>query len=164
MQQTRSFGKSCTVGRWRRGSTPTAPATLLIETDTLTKTAVLTKAFTIFKNSLPRNPKAVEYLQSRNINHKQHEAGFINAGYHHELGKELTESLAKHGLLKVKPAGGYTPWAKDCIVFRQCMVLSPAFLTLLWNGKLAAYQTNEFPYFSPSKSSLNTCPIITRSG
>ena len=112
-------------------TTPTAPATLLIETDSLTKTAVLTKAFTIFKNSLPRNPKAVEYLQSRSLDYKQHETGFINAGYHHELTKELTESLAKHGLLKPKPAGGFTTWAKDCIVFRQCMVLSPAFLTLL---------------------------------
>jgi DNA primase len=107
-------------------TTPTAPATLLIETDTLTKTAVLTKAFTIFKNSLPRNPKAVEYLQSRNINHKQIETGFINAGYHHELGKEVAESLidpssrlSRHGLLKPKPAGGFTTWAKDCIVFPQ---------------------------------------------
>jgi DNA primase len=36
--------------------TPTAPATLFIETDTLTRTAVLTKAFTIFKISLPRKP------------------------------------------------------------------------------------------------------------
>ena len=95
---------------------PQAPATLLIETDSLTKSAVLSKAFTIFKNSLPRNPKAVEYLQSRSLNYKQHEAGFINAGYHHELTKELTESLAKYGLLKPKPAGGYSTWAKDCIV------------------------------------------------
>jgi hypothetical protein len=48
-----------------------APATMFIETDTFAKTAVLSKAFTIFKNSLPRNPKAIDYLQSRNINHKQ---------------------------------------------------------------------------------------------
>jgi DNA primase len=98
-------------------TTPTALATLLIETDSLTKSAVLSKAFTIFKNSLPRNPKAVEYLQSRSLNYKQHETGFINAGYHHELGKELTENLAKFGLLKPKAAGGFTTWAKDCIVF-----------------------------------------------
>ena len=102
---------------------PQAPAAMFVETDSLTKTAVLTKAFTIFKNSLPRNPKAIVYLQSRNLNHsknpsdKQIETGFINAGYHHELGKELTESLAKYGLLKVKPSGGFTTWAKDCIVF-----------------------------------------------
>ncbi len=42
-------------------TTPTAPATMFIETGTLTKSAVLSKAFTIFKNSLPRNPKAVQY-------------------------------------------------------------------------------------------------------
>jgi DNA primase len=107
------------------GETPQSPATLLIETDTLAKTAVLSKAFTIFKNSLPRNPKAVTYLQSRNLDYsknpadKQHETGFINAGYHHELGKELAESLAKHGLLKPKPSGGFTTWAKEGIVFPQ---------------------------------------------
>ena len=94
-----------------------APASLFIEADVLAKEAVLSKAFTIFKNSLSRNPKAIAYLQSRGLNYKQHETGFINAGYHHELGKELTESLAKHGLLKSKPAGGYTIWAKDCIIF-----------------------------------------------
>jgi DNA primase len=108
------------AGLYNIETTPTAPATLLIETDTLTKSAVLSKAFIIFKNSLPRNPKAVEYLQSRGLDYKQHETGFINAGYHHELGKELTESLAKCGLLKPKPAGGFTTWAKDCVVFPQC--------------------------------------------
>jgi DNA primase catalytic core len=96
---------------------PQAPASLFIEADALAKEAVLSKAFTIFKNSLPRNPKAVDYLQSRGLDYKQHEIGFINAGYHHELTKELTESLAKHGLLKPKPAGGFTTWAKDCIVY-----------------------------------------------
>lgn len=109
------------------GEVPQAPACLFVEADSLTKTAVLSKAFTIFKNSLPRNPKAIAYLQSRNLDHKQHEAGFINAGYHHELGKELAESLidpscrlGRHGLLKPKPSGGFTTWAKDCIVFPQC--------------------------------------------
>jgi DNA primase catalytic core len=99
------------------GETSQAPATMFVQTDSLTKSAVLSKAFAIFKKALPLTKRAVEYLQSRNLNHKHHETGFINAGYHHELGKELTESLAKHGLLKLKPAGGYTTWAKDCIVF-----------------------------------------------
>jgi DNA primase catalytic core len=98
-------------------TTPTAPATLLIETDSLTKSAVLSKAFGLFKKALPLTKRAVEYLQSRSLDYKQHETGFINAGYHHELTKELTESLAKFGLLKPKPSGGFTTWAKDCIVF-----------------------------------------------
>ena len=84
-----------------------APASMFIEADLLAKEAVLSKVFTIFKNSLPRNPKAIKYLQSRGLEYKQHEIGFINAGYRHELGKELTERLAKHGLLILKPAGGY---------------------------------------------------------
>jgi DNA primase len=109
------------------GETPTAPATLLIETDSLTKTAVLSKAFTIFKKALPLTKRAVDYLQIRNLDYNQYETGFINAGYHHELGKEVAESLidpscrlGRHGLIKPKPAGGYTTWAKDCIVFPQC--------------------------------------------
>jgi len=72
-----------------------APASMFIEADLLVQEAVLSKVFTIFKNSLPRNPKAIKYLQSRGLEYKQHETGFINAGYHHELGKELTERLAK---------------------------------------------------------------------
>jgi hypothetical protein len=59
-----------------------APASSFIEDDTLAKSAVLSKAFTISKNSLPRTPKAVKYLQSRGLEYKLHETGFINAGYH----------------------------------------------------------------------------------
>ena len=94
-----------------------APASMFIEADLLAKEAVLSKVFTIFKNSLPRNPKAIKYLQSRGLEYKQHEIGFINAGYRHELGKELSGSLAKDGLLKSKPSGGFTTWVKECIVF-----------------------------------------------
>lgn len=74
-------------------ATTPAPATMFIETDTLTKTAVLSKAFGLFKKALPLTKRAIEYLQSRSLDYKQHETGFINAGYHHELTKELTESL-----------------------------------------------------------------------
>jgi hypothetical protein len=105
---------------------PPTPATLLIETDSLTKTAVLSKAFTIFKKTLPLTKRAVDYLQIRNLDYNQYETGFINAGYHHELGKEVAESLidpscrlGRHGLIKPKPAGGYTTWAKEGIVFRN---------------------------------------------
>jgi DNA primase len=86
-------------------------------TTALDKIAVLTKAFKIFAKGLPLTKKAVEYLQSRSLDYKLHEAGFISDRYHHELTKEFIESLAKQGLLKPLPAGGYKPWAKDCIVF-----------------------------------------------
>jgi DNA primase catalytic core len=96
---------------------PQAPANLLIETDTLTKTAVLAKAFGLFQRALPKTKRAVEYMQSRGLDYKQHEAGVINNGYHHELTKELIESLAKFGLLKVNLVKGYNVWGRDCIVF-----------------------------------------------
>ncbi len=61
--------------------------------------------------------KAVEYMQSRSLDYRLHEVGFINDRYHHETGRALLDSCIKIGLLKAKPAGGYNVWAKDCIIF-----------------------------------------------
>lgn len=83
----------------------------------LDKIAVLSKAFALFQRALPKTKRAVEYLQSRGLDYKQHEAGVINNGYHHELTKEFIESLAKFGLLKVNLTKGYNVWGRDCIVF-----------------------------------------------
>jgi hypothetical protein len=75
------------VGLYTVEITPTAPATMFIQAEGITKSAVLSKAFTIFKNSLPRNPQAVEYLKSRSLDYsknladKQHETGFIKPRY-----------------------------------------------------------------------------------
>ena len=101
------------------GETPKAPTpvTQLTETDSLTKTAVLSKAFGLFQRALPKTKRAAEYLQSRGLDYKQHEAGIINNGYHHELSKEFIESLAKFGLLKVNLVKGYHVWGRDCVVF-----------------------------------------------
>ncbi|MEO7311329.1 MAG: CHC2 zinc finger domain-containing protein [Chitinophagaceae bacterium] len=88
-----------------------------ITTEPLEKIAILTKAFKTFTKALPVTKKAVEYLQSRGLDYKLHEVGYISAQYHKELTKEFIESLAKQGLLKPLPAKGYSPWAKDCVVF-----------------------------------------------
>jgi DNA primase len=81
------------------------------------KIAVVTKAFKSFSKALPMTKKAVEYMQSRALDYKLHEAGFISDRYHHETGRALLDSCVKIGLLKAKPAGGYNVWAKDCIIF-----------------------------------------------
>ncbi len=94
-----------------------AAAKLFIETAPLEKIAVLTKAFKGFSKALPLTKKGVEYLQSRGLDYKLHEAGFISDRYHHQLTKEFLESCLKVGLLKPLPAQGYSVWAKDCIIF-----------------------------------------------
>ncbi len=92
-------------------------AKLFIETAPLEKIAVLTKAFKGFSKALPLTKQGVEYLQSRGLDYKLHEAGFISDRYHHHLTKEFIESCLKVGLLKPLPAQGYSVWAKDCIIF-----------------------------------------------
>ena len=84
----------------------------------LEKIAVLTKLFKYFTKSLPLTKKAVDYTESRAINYKLHEVGFNTGDWHHKLNeKNFIASCESYGLLKAKPAGGFTVWAKDCIIF-----------------------------------------------
>ncbi len=93
-------------------------AKLFIEESSLDLIAVLTKFFTYYRSGLPRAKKAIEYLQSRSIDHKVIEAAFNSGGLHVESKHHyLVDSMVKAGLLKAKPAGGYSVWAKDCIIF-----------------------------------------------
>jgi len=104
--------------------TPAPAAKLFIEAEptpnggqALEKIAVVTKAFKSFSKALPLTKKAVEYMQSRGLDYKLHEAGFISDRYHHELSKEFIAACVKVGLLKSLPVKGYSVWAKDCIIF-----------------------------------------------
>lgn len=92
-------------------------AKLFIESEPLEKIAVLTKAFKGFVKALPLTKKAVEYMQSRALDYRLHEVGFISGSYHHDLSKEFTSACAKLGLLKPLAAKGYSVWAKDCVIF-----------------------------------------------
>ena len=84
----------------------------------LEKIAVLTKLFKYFTKSLPLTKKAADYTESRAINYKLHEVGFNTGDWHHKLNeKNFIASCESYGLLKAKPAGGFTVWAKDCIIF-----------------------------------------------
>ncbi len=85
-------------------------AKLFIQVEPLEKVAVLTKAFKTFTKALPITKKAVEYLQSRGIDYKLHEVGYISDRYHHDLTPAFTESCIKQGLLKPLPAKGYSQW------------------------------------------------------
>lgn len=101
------------------GVTPAVPAAPpAAAPDPLEREAVLTKVFGSFRKALPASRKAVDYLQGRGLDYKQHECGYNSGGLHVE-GKNhhLVASMVKHGLLKAKPAGGYSVWAKDCVIF-----------------------------------------------
>jgi DNA primase len=97
---------------------PTPTAKLFTETDELEKEALMGKVFSYFKKSLPLTRKAGEYLQGRGIDPESHEIGYNSGGLHGESkNHHLVASMEKYGLLKRRPAGGYSVWAKDCVIF-----------------------------------------------
>ncbi|MEJ7829197.1 MAG: toprim domain-containing protein, partial [Segetibacter sp.] len=95
-----------------------AAAKLFIDVDVMAKEAVLTKLFKYFCKALPLTKKAVDYLDSRNLDYKEHEVGYNSGDWHHKLNeKNFITSCEQYGLLKKLPAAGYSTWAKDCIIF-----------------------------------------------
>jgi DNA primase len=97
---------------------PTPTAKLFTETGELEKEALMGKVFSHFKKSLPLTRKAGEYLQGRGIDPQQHDIGYNSGGLHAESkNHHLVASMEKYGLLKRRPAGGYSVWAKDCVIF-----------------------------------------------
>jgi DNA primase len=91
---------------------PTATAKLFTEADELEKEALMGKVFGYFTKSLPLTRKAVEYLQGRGIDSQQHAIGYNSGGLHGESkNHHLVSSMEKYGLLKRRPAGGYSVWA-----------------------------------------------------
>lgn len=105
------------------GNTSIIPSST--ETNTLEKIAVLTKLFKYFSKALPLTRKAVEYVESRAINYKQHEIGYNSGDWHHKLNpenigaskKNFIAACERYGLLKARPAAGFIVWGRDCIIF-----------------------------------------------
>jgi len=98
--------------------TPTPAAKLFTEVDELEKEALMGKVFNYFKKALPLTRKAGEYLQGRGIDYPAHEIGYNSGGLHGESkNHHLVAGMEKYGLLKRRPAGGYSVWAKDCVIF-----------------------------------------------
>lgn len=93
-------------------------AKLFIDAEVMAKEAVLTKLFRYFAKALPQTKKAVEYLQSRSLDYKLHEAGYNTGDWHYRLSeKNFIAACERYGLLKQRPAGGHAAWAKECIIF-----------------------------------------------
>ncbi|HXD78704.1 MAG TPA: CHC2 zinc finger domain-containing protein [Puia sp.] len=100
-------------------TTPIPAAKLFMETEgELEKQAVLGKVFGYCKRALPLTKKAVDYLEGRGIDYTHHETGYNSGGLHGESkNHHLVAGMERCGLLKRRPAGGYSVWAKDCILF-----------------------------------------------
>lgn len=106
---------------WVNANTP-APspsnARLTIDTDLLTREAILTKVFSYYQRGLRSAKNALAYLQSRGLDHTKLSVAYNSGGLHTESKQHhLVASMVQLGLLKPRPAGGYTVWAKDCIIF-----------------------------------------------
>jgi DNA primase/energy-coupling factor transporter ATP-binding protein EcfA2 len=94
-------------------------------TQELTRTAILTKMFTYFKNSVHNSKPARDYIESRNLDYTKLEIGYNTGQFHHGTRKEeaLIQSCLKVGLLSPfgnnTRTGGqaYKPFAKECICF-----------------------------------------------
>ncbi|MCA0396558.1 MAG: toprim domain-containing protein [Bacteroidetes bacterium] len=102
------------------GTTTDQPPTakLTIDTELLAREAVLGKVFSYYQRGLRSAKRALDYLQSRSLDYTKLEVAYNSGGLHTESkNHHLVASMVNIGLLKPRPAGGYTVWAKDCIVF-----------------------------------------------
>ncbi len=90
-------------------------------------TEILTKIFSYFQNGLNSGVaiKPKEYLQERGLDYKLLEAGYNSGQFHHrgKLSDEDQQACIDAGLLipykgkTPNSKNGYTPFAKDCIIF-----------------------------------------------
>ena len=103
------------------GNTPIrqpANAKLTIDTDLLTREAILTKVFSYYQRGLRSARSALDYLHSRGLEHGKLSMAYNSGGLHGESkNHHLVTSMVQVGLLKPRPAGGHTVWAKDCLLF-----------------------------------------------
>ena len=94
-------------------------------TNEVTRTAVLTKMFTYFKNAVHNSKTAKEYLEKRGLDFTQTEVGYNSGQFHHGTRKKeaLIKSCVKYGLLLdlglTARTGNvaYKPFGKWCVVF-----------------------------------------------
>ncbi|MXV13908.1 toprim domain-containing protein [Pedobacter sp. HMF7056] len=92
----------------------------------LTRTAVLTRQFTYFKNAVHNSKPAQDYIAGRGLDFRKTEIGYNAGQFHHGTRKEehLVQSCLKYGLLIDKNLTNsrtgekaYQPFGKCCLVF-----------------------------------------------
>jgi len=96
-----------------------------VQADQLTRTAVLTKMFTYFKNAVYNSKPAQEYIKGRALDGAKLEIGYNTGQFHHGTRRDelLIKSCLEVGLLSKHDRPGrtgeeaYRPFAKYCLVF-----------------------------------------------
>lgn len=94
-------------------------ATTPTETESFTKTAVLTKIFGTFRNGMQRSVVGRQYMEGRGLDPDRLEVGYNSGQYHHngKVNNRLLASYVKYGLLKPGVKGGHQVFGKGCICF-----------------------------------------------
>jgi DNA primase len=100
-------------------------ATSLPPAEQLTRTAVLTRMFTYFKNAVHSSKPAQEYIRGRALDGSKLEIGYNTGQFHHGTRRDelLIKSCLEVGLLSLHDRPGrtgeeaYRPFAKYCLVF-----------------------------------------------
>lgn len=94
-------------------------ATAPSDAESFSKSAVLTKIFTSFRNGMQRSVVGRQYMEGRGLNPDRLEAGYNSGQYHHngKVNDRLIKSYVKYGLLKPGVKGGYQVFGKGCICF-----------------------------------------------
>jgi DNA primase len=94
-------------------------ATTPADTESFTKTAVLAKIFTTFKNGMQRSVVGRQYLEGRGLDPERLEVGYNSGQYHHngKVNDRLLASYVKYGLLKPGVKGGHQVFGKGCVCF-----------------------------------------------
>jgi len=85
------------------------PQTKEIAPTVLTKTELVHKLFTYFKNGLKLSPQAKEYCQLRALEYDKVEIGFNGGQYHHGSRKDenLINACLAHGFCSSRCSAGY---------------------------------------------------------
>jgi|SRR5579859_4272358 len=91
----------------------------------LTRTAVLTRMFTYFKNAVHSSKPAQDYLRGRALDSSKLDVGYNTGQFHHGTRRDelLIQSCVEVGLLSLHDRPGrtgeeaYRPFAKYCLVF-----------------------------------------------
>ncbi len=138
----------------------------------LTKSAVLLKMFTYFKNAVHNSKPAQEYLQSRCLGNQKTEVGYNSGQFHHGTRKDeaLIQSCIKYGLLLDLGTKGrtgnpaYKPFGKWGLVFplrnRQNQIVSLYFRSTLDNKKQRHFYLKDRQGLYPKYPSKETQRLI----
>ena len=149
------------------------PTTIKTSTmDTLTRTAVLTKMYSYFKNGLKSSKPAREYIEQRTLRYESLDMGFNSGQYHH--GERRDEALIKSclevGLLteygtNTRTGGqGYKVFGKDCITFplrnKEDNITGLYFRSIVNNDNQKHYYLKDSTGLYPSYPKASTKKLI----